>query len=285
MPGAGDEMRGLAKVVWYWAKSGTRQWRIASLGDRMPFVPEALRYRYLVLERPNYAYGVQRAVDAARRQGHCGVTVIEFGVAGGNGLLALERHARYFSARTGVAVDVVGFDSGSGLPAPTDYRDQPFRWAEGYYPMDEEALRARLDGAELILGDISSTVGSWLSEHESRLHGAPIGFIAFDLDFWSSTVAAFDLFRRQSLLHLLPRVLCYFDDIVYSIAAIGELRAISELNAEMEGRMSIGRVEGLRAGIPLDPPWADQIFEAHLFEHPHYLRTVESSPTDLPLRA
>jgi hypothetical protein len=150
--------------------------------------------------------------------------------------------------------------------------------------MDEPALRARLVGTQLVLGDISSTIVPWLSEHEARLREAPIGFIAFDLDFWSSTVAAFDLFRQESLLHLLPRVLCYFDDIVFSIEAIGELRAISELNREMEGRMAIGRVEGLRAGIPFDPPWADQVFEAHLFEHPFYARTVEEAQREFPLR-
>ena len=54
--------------------------------------------------------------------------------------------------------------------------------------MDEGALRKRLTSAELVLGPVAETIPEWSnSEHP------PVGFIAFDLDYYSSTVEAFQL--------------------------------------------------------------------------------------------
>ncbi|MFJ2782241.1 hypothetical protein [Kitasatospora sp. NPDC087315] len=86
---------------------------------------------------------MRRATELAARLGHRGVTVVEFGVAGGNGLPALAEHARYYAAATGVAVRVVGFDSGAGLPDVTDPRDLPHLFAPGYYTMDHTPGRER----------------------------------------------------------------------------------------------------------------------------------------------
>ena len=41
---------------------------------------------------------------------------------------------------------------------------------------------------------------------------APVGFVSFDLDLYSSTVSALRTFEADPEL-ILPRVLCYFDDI------------------------------------------------------------------------
>ena len=46
------------------------------------------------------------------------ISVIEFGVAGGAGLLSLERTAELVEARTKVQRGVHGFDTGVGLPNP-----------------------------------------------------------------------------------------------------------------------------------------------------------------------
>ena len=45
------------------------------------------KQRYGLIPRPNYAYGMLRAADCAKYFGHESVTVIEFGVASGAGLL------------------------------------------------------------------------------------------------------------------------------------------------------------------------------------------------------
>ena len=54
----------------------------------------------------------------AKKLGHRRVSVLEFGVAGGRGLIDLEYHAREVSRELEIEIDVYGFDTGSGLPAP-----------------------------------------------------------------------------------------------------------------------------------------------------------------------
>ena len=89
--------------------------------------------------------------------------------------------------------------------AQADYRDVPWTIGEGWFELDEPALRARLTSAQLVLGPVSETVPDWLhSDH------APIAFAAFDLDYYSATLDAFAVFEAPEE-RLLPRVVCYFD--------------------------------------------------------------------------
>ena len=77
------------------------------------------------------------------------ITVIELGVAGGRGLLALESASALIEKELGVGIDG-GWDStrAGGDAAPlTDYRDLPHIWASGFYRMDQDKLRARLQRA------------------------------------------------------------------------------------------------------------------------------------------
>ena len=101
--------------------------------------------------RPNYAWGVLQAAHLAKALGMKQVSVIEFGVAGGNGLVALDQIAEKVEAILDVNIHVYGFDTGVGLPKPTDYRDLPSLWVEGAFPMDVGRLKKRLTRAELVL--------------------------------------------------------------------------------------------------------------------------------------
>jgi hypothetical protein len=231
-------------------------------------LPIQVRYKLAVVDRPAYAYGLLAAASEAKKIGFSAITAIEFGVGAGNGLLAMEEHARRVTGLTGIPITVVGFDAVSGLPEPVDYRDLPYTWSEGFYPMDEAALRSRLTGAELVLGDVRETVSAFITKREGPLKGRPIGFVSFDLDYWSSTVAAFDVFRGDPGI-CMPRVTCYFDNIPLRIQDVGELRAISDFNKEPHGRR-IRQQHNLRAYLPFQPVWGDQIFECHLFDHQRY---------------
>src|SRR5258708_12470655 len=131
------------------------------------------------------------------------------GVAGGRGLVALEGHARAVEELLGIKIDVFGFDLGSGLPEPRDYRDMPYVWRSGYFAMDGKALRDRLRSAEIVVGDVSVTVPEFMAR--PGLHR--IGFVAFDLDYYSSTAAALELLSAGDH-SLLPRVFCHFDDVL-----------------------------------------------------------------------
>ena len=86
------------------------------------------------------------------------ISVIEFGVAGGRGLLALESAAEQVSRYFGISISVFGFDAGEGMPDPGDYKDLPHVWAKGYYRMDAEKLKRRLKTANLVIGPVRHTV-------------------------------------------------------------------------------------------------------------------------------
>src|SRR5712664_3973338 len=56
------------------------------------------------VDRPHYLVGVLEAVDEAAREGISEISVIEFGIAGGNGLLSLEKYAAAVEGETGVRI-------------------------------------------------------------------------------------------------------------------------------------------------------------------------------------
>jgi hypothetical protein len=149
--------------------------------------------------RPYYAYPILQAADLAAAHGLREITIIEFGVAAGTGLMNAALLAQKVGRITGVKINTVGFDSGVGMPEPVDYRDHPDLYAPGDFPMQPEALRSRLPvGTQLILGDVVTTVPQFL-----RNLKAPIGFVAIDLDYYSSTKAALRIFegRRPTTCH------------------------------------------------------------------------------------
>ena len=239
--------------------------RVPALANRLSLL-NAIQLRQF--RRPAYGYGMMRAAEMASRLGYKELSVIEFGVAGGNGLLAMEQAAQLIEARLPVRIRIWGFDLGSGLPSPIDYRDLPYHWQPSFYRMDVAALRQRLTRAELALGNVADTVPQFLSR--SELIAAPLGFIAFDLDYYSSTKAAFSIFDIDPP-SILPRVFCYFDDIAGEAECYSERTgvrlAIAEYNAAEEQRM-IDRCHDFEA-LPIER-WQDKIYIRHDFSHPRY---------------
>ena len=207
-------------------------------------------------DRPHYLAGVLHAAHQAKREGRDAIAVIEFGVADGAGLVALQTHAAAVERATGVRIRVYGFDTGTGLPRGTgDYRDHPDVWSPGDYVMDVPALRARLARrTELILGPVHKTV------HTATI-AEPLGFLALDLDFYSSTIAALDLLAERPRLR---RVALYFDDLAaeYNHDAAGELLAIHEFNAA-HPQLHIDRWRGLETRPFPEAPWHQGMYVAH----------------------
>ncbi len=233
--------------------------------------------------RPQYLFGLLHSAREAARLGVPRISALEFGVAGGNGLVILEEHALCVTRDTGVEIAVYGFDSGAGLPPPVDYRDMPYAWEPGFYAMDVEKLKARLKRASLVIGDVRQTTRRF-GDHDPP----PIGFVAFDLDYYSSTMAAFEIFGIGDRF-LLPRVFCYFDDVAggadfcYNEFA-GELLAIKDFNAAHRER-KIARVAGLRYTFgSLPAQWHEKMYVAHHFNHPQYDVRAHHGEDDLGLR-
>jgi len=259
------------------------QWTSAHLWLNGIFA-ELLQDRFAA-QRPWYAWGVMQGARLAKALGLERVSVIEFGVAGGNGLVALERIAEKAGGMFGVAIDTYGFDTGGGLPKPVDYRDCPNLFSSGHYPMDQEKLRKRLRKARVVLGLVQDTVSEFIASRP-----APVAFVSFDLDYYSSTMEAFRLFEADPTL-LLPRVYCYFDDIMgftYS-EYNGERLAIAEFNGSHDSR-KISPIYGLKYFLPephAHADWSEMIYLAHIFDHELYGREDGSvkgaiaGPTDL----
>jgi hypothetical protein len=231
---------------------------------------------------PDYIWGVLCGADLAKKLGIGRISVVEFGVAGGTGLVRLEEIAFAVEEMYGITIDVFGFDSGSGLPKPRDYRDLPHLWDEGYYPMDEERLKKRLKKTKLMLGFVKETVSKFIKSGPP-----PIAFIAFDLDLYSSTMDAFGLLEADTKLFL-PRIHSYFDNIFgYSLGDFnGERLAIEDFNGSHELR-KISKIYGLNYFIGNTSQWVEKTYMIHIFDHPLYGKNdgmAQACGGELPLR-
>jgi hypothetical protein len=260
---------------------------VRTLWSIFPVGSVGLKVKFDIYARPHYAYGLYSAADLAKRLGLTAITAIEFGVAGGRGLVAMQNLAAEIGDSLGVRIFVAGFDTGSGMPEALDYRDLPYVWTKGFYAMDREALKQKLlPETDLVLGDVAQTAPQWVS---TSLR-APIGFISFDLDYYSSTKNAFNIFNTDNPAATLPRVFCYFDDIIVPERAchneyVGELRAIREFNEEHPDR-KLCPIHMLRHNRVHQRRWNDQMYVLHDFKHPLYCKNISrltEEDTEIPL--
>ena len=218
--------------------------------------------------RPNYTWGMLNGAYVASNIGIDRISVIEFGVAGGNGLVAMDRATDLIERELGVRIDVYGFDTGQGLPKPTDFRDLPNLYRQGTFAMDTDKLEARLTRAKLILGDVKETVPEFIASEP-----APVAYVSNDLDLYSSTAISFKLLEAHTSI-LMPRIYCHFDDVLGLTFADhnGERLAISEFNASHSTR-KISPIYGLKHFVPRrysKADWIDEAFLIHVLDHPNY---------------
>jgi hypothetical protein len=239
------------------------------------------QYKTGSLARPHYAYLVYQAAQLAQELGEPRVSVIEFGVAGGDGLVTLEQYAEQVEKLFNVKIEVYGFDTTEGLPAPADYRDLPYHWKAGFFHMDLPLLRSRLKRSQLVIGDTRDTIHTFTQQ----FNPAPIGAISFDLDFYSSTVAALKILESDDRC-LLPRMVVYFDDLVGRETElfndyIGERLAIHEFNRDHENR-KLSPLYCLTATDPLTW-WHHCMWSFHAFDHARYAQFISEENAQIPL--
>jgi hypothetical protein len=239
------------------------------------------RYWWGAVERPHYAYCVYNAAQLAKKLGYPRISILEFGVAGGNGLVNFEYHAEEISKLTSVEIEIYGFDTGEGLPEPIDYRDLPYQWEGGFFKMDIPKLKSRLKKAKLVFGDVRETSKDFFEKYDP----APIGAISFDLDFYSSTNAALSMLEADEK-YFLPRIFCYFDDTIGAETElyndfIGQRLSINEFN-QTHDHIKLGLPYYLLAREVVEP-WFHQIWIGHLFNHRHYTKFVADQNQQLPI--
>jgi hypothetical protein len=222
-----------------------------------------------LIGRANYAYGMLRAADCAKYFGFDKVTVIEFGVASGTGLLNMVELAELIQQETGVSLRIFGFDTGAGLPQVQGYKDHPEIWNPGDFTMeDPAALEKRLNGrAQIVWGDIAQTIGPFMSGMKAD---APIGFISVDVDIYSGTKSALKVLQGRTDRYI-PAVSMYFDDISFYFANrwAGELAAIEEFN-EQNVLRKIDHDRSLKSGRRPGPlrGWYESMYACHILDHP-----------------
>jgi hypothetical protein len=240
------------------------------------------RVRIGAVERPHYGYCLYQGCLLAKKLGLSRVSVIEFGVAGGGGLVNLEYHAGEISKALSIDIEIYGFDTGEGLPSPIDYRDLPYHWQAGFFKMDVKKLQSRLTKSVLVFGDINQTVQHFFEKFQP----APIACAVIDLDYYSSTVAALRLFARDNYNHMLPRIFCYFDDVGGTEVELfsdytGERFAIREFNTA-NANMKFSPAYYL-LGHKVVPPWYNNIFILHAFDHHQYNQLISEDDKQLAL--
>ena len=221
--------------------------------------------------RPSYSYCLYHAAVLAKKLNYKSFSAIEFGVATGRGLLFLEEIAEKISHEVGIKIEIYGFDLGSGLTEPADYKDLNYYFQSGFYKMDVELLKKNLKVTKLFIGDVKNTINDFLNEDH-----APIGAIFNDLDYYSSTMNSFKIFDNVNLEKYLPRVFLYFDDIVGTELEMyneytGELLAIKNFNLN-----NLNKKICLNQNLisKSNENWKYQIYYLHIFNHKDYIKFI-----------
>lgn len=216
--------------------------------------------------RQQHAYALLNAADQARSLGHERVTIIEFGVAAGAGLLNLQKLAKRINRATGIHFDIYGFDTGTGMPAPLSYKDHPELYQAGDFTMDFNLLSGKLNkDTKLVLGPLSETIKTF---SKNDFTAAPIAFISLDVDYYSSSVDALKVLEGAPA-NFLPRVVVYLDDLEDPMhnSHCGELAAIAEFSAQHPMR-PIERHAFFRSyRILKNARWIDHIYHCHILDH------------------
>lgn len=219
-----------------------------------------------LIERRRYAFAVLKAADYAADLGLRKIYVLEFGVAAGAGLANLAWLAKQTTEVTGVAIEIVGFDAGTGMPRPRDYRDYPEEFIEGDFPLpDRAALEKNLPKeVRVVYGPVAETARGFVDGVD-----APVGFISFDLAYYSSTVEAMAVLEGPAD-HYLPITPVYLGAVRMDNAnpAVGELLAAAEFNRDHPMRQVHPFTALREKRIFRRGEWLNQIYALHVLDHP-----------------
>ena len=238
------------------------------LGYNKPYRTAIVRVLPVIFKkfRPHYHSVIYESTQLALKLNLRKISLVEFGVAGGHGLLSIEKYCKKLSKKYSIEYEIFGFDFGDslGLKKTKDPKDLPYYWNEGQFKMNLEKLKKKIKISKLILGDVSTTVKTFTE----KFRPAPIGAIFFDLDYYTSTMDALEIFKCSDEF-MLPRVICYFDDLQPNVNKFnGELAAINEFNKNND-QMKIAKDYGSALNYYYGP-WEEEVFILHRFNHKDY---------------
>ena len=228
--------------------------------------------------KPHYESILYEACLEAKKLKINQVSVIELGVAGGNGIISLEKYKKKIEKVLDISINIYGFDTGSGLPESVKDEDLPFFWKSNMYKIDRDALEKRIN-SKIFYGDVKNTVDDFIKINKNK-----ICCIFFDLDLYTSTINFLNQIPKIKD-HLLPRVLCYFDDVYvpenYINQFNGVFKAIDEFNknfSEFKLGSSVDSHKNFKFPLAKTSIYTLHSFKNHLYKK--YISTdIESELT------
>ena len=241
------------------------------IGYEKPLRVAFLKYLQVKLKtfKPHYETVLLESCKEAKKLGINNVSVLELGVAGGNGIIALEKYKKSIEKYLNIKIDIYGFDTGEGMPASTLKEDLPFVFKPGQFKIDKEDVSKKIN-SKIFYGDIKDTIVEFIDSKPNK-----ISCIFFDLDYYSSTKSFMNQIENLRK-YLLPRVLCYFDDLhlpeKYISDVNGVLLAINEFNS-----LNTKCKFGTNVDHVLDfkfPLAKSSIYMLHDFDHQDYNKFI-----------
>tara|TARA_Y100000590_G_C15604892_1_gene971602 strand:- start:101 stop:928 length:828 start_codon:yes stop_codon:yes gene_type:complete len=221
--------------------------------------------------RPYYETILLEGAIEAKKIGYKTVSVLELGVAGGNGIIALEKYKEKIEKLINIKINVYGFDSGEGLPDVSNKFDLPYLWEKGIYKINREKLEKKIN-SKIFYGDIKDTVDDFI-----KINPENIIAIFSDLDLYTSTKNFLNQISKLKK-HLCPRTYCYFDGIFHVNHWINvhnaELLAIQEFNNE-NNDCKIGKSLSNSSDFKF-PIGRENLFMLHNFTHKDYYLNIGS---------
>ena len=226
----------------------------------------SLKYKQF---RPQYETILLESCKEAKKLGYDEVTVLELGVGGGNGIIALEKYKKKIEKYINIKIKIFGFDMGSGMPTPKDEYDLPFYWRKGQMAVDKKKLEL-YSKSRIYYGDIKDTLDEFIKTNPKNIVS-----IFIDLDYHSSTK---NFLKQLTKLekNFCPRVYFYFDDTFSSNHWInehnGEILSINEFN-KVNSNLKIG----ISTNNVMDykfPLGKNHLYLLHNFNHLDYNKYI-----------
>ena len=183
-----------------------------------------------IVPRPHYALGLLLAAKQAHDLGLKEIKVLELGCYNFDGIIDLENYANDIKKFLNINIEIFGFTLKSGLPKyKINNFDRLSRWDVGDYKFDNKTNYNNLKSSKIFFGEIKNTIPQFVKKYKKTFLNSPIGFVMFDLDYYTSTKIGLNLLKLN-ISNYLPRTYAYFDDHSFSSFDEGERKAIIEFN-------------------------------------------------------
>jgi hypothetical protein len=125
------------------------------------------------------------------------VSIIELGCGGAMASSIRKNTSSKTERIYEVRIELYGFDTGSGLPKPREYRDIPHHFKDSLYKVDIDAVQRKLKLAKFVIGDVKDAqrfLNNIIQRRLDRLQG---------LDYYSSTFDSFTILMLNQFIFYL----------------------------------------------------------------------------------